>query len=416
MKTASPLETKMKRLLALVSLLLISACAPGMVGQGGPGPVRTGGEVLLDRIPEKLAGKRVGLITNHTGVDRFGVSMIDRLMAEPGLQLVALYSPEHGIRGEAAAGARIESGIDAKTGLPVHSLYGATQKPTPEMLQGVEALLFDIQDIGVRQYTYTSTMAVSMQAAAEKGIPFFVLDRPNPVTGTIIEGNILEPQHASFIGIYPAASRHGMTAGELAQYYNREQRINADLTVIPMQGWRRDMWYDETGLPWLNPSPNIRDLDAAIHYPGTVFFEATNLSEGRGTSMPFHQTGAPWLRSAEVVSAMEAMRLPGVRFEAVQIPVAAGTGKFPDQTIQGVRLVVTDRESYRPLRASLLLIDTIRRLHPGQFEYRGEMLRHAGSDRLVAAFRAGTIAALLDEWDRDSERFRQMRAPYLIYR
>jgi uncharacterized protein YbbC (DUF1343 family) len=215
-----------------------------------------------------------------------------------------------------------------------------------------------------------------------------------------------------------------MTAGELARLFNGEFGIGANLTVVPVEGWTRDMWYSETGLAWVNPSPNIRSLEAAIHYPGTVFFEATNLSEGRGTDLPFHQTGAPWLRAIEVVAAMEAMGLPGVRFEAVTLAVEENARKFPGQTIPGVRLILTNRETYQPVRASLQLIDTIRRLHPTEFEWRGvntrephmiTLTRHGGTDRLLRAFEEGTLGEFLPEWDSDAERFRQIRRPYLLY-
>jgi len=377
--------------------------------------LRPGVEVFVERPPALVRGKRVGLITNQSGIDRQRRSTIDLLRSLPDLTLVALYSPEHGIRGVAET--RVASTVDEKTGLPVHSLYGDTDKPTPQMLEGIDVLVYDIQDLGVRQYTFESTLALAMQAAAEKGIPIVVLDRPNPVTGTILEGNILEPAYQSFVGIYPILSRHGMTVGELAKMYNAEQRIGADLTVVPVEGWRRDMWWDETGLPWVNPSPNIRRLEAAIHYPGTVFFEATNVSEGRGTDFPFEQVGAPWLRNTEVVAAMNAMDLPGIRFQAVEFPTAETARKYPGQVLKGVRFTLTDRAAYRPLATSLVMIDLIRRLHPDQFQWAGATLeRHGGSARLRQAIEGGTLAELLREWEGDQATFRKKRAPYLIYR
>jgi uncharacterized protein YbbC (DUF1343 family) len=377
--------------------------------------VRPGIEAFVEHPPALVRGKRVGLITNQSGIDRQRRSTIDLLGGVRDLTLVALYSPEHGIRGVAET--RVASTVDEKTGLPIHSLYGDTDKPTPQMLEGIDVLVYDIQDLGVRQYTYESTLALAMQAAAQKGIPIVVLDRPNPVTGTILEGNILEPAYQSFVGIYPVLSRHGMTVGELARMYNVEQRIGADLTVVPVEGWRRDMWWDETGLPWVNPSPNIRRLDAAIHYPGTVFFEATNLSEGRGTDLPFEQVGAPWLRNTEVVAAMSAMNLPGIRFQAVEYATTQTARKYPGQVLKGVRFILTDRASYRPLATSLLMIDLIRRLHSDQFQWAGTTVeRHGGSARLRQAIEAGTLAELLREWEGDQTTFRAKRAPYLIYR
>lgn len=377
--------------------------------------VRPGVERLAAAPPAVLAGRRVGLITNHTGITRDGTSTIDVLAGLPGLRLVALFSPEHGIRGVAGPGEKVASGVDERTGLPIHSLYGETRKPTPQMLVGVEALVFDIQDIGARPYTYIYTLALAMEAAAEQGIPFVVLDRPNPLGGDAVEGNLLDPAFASFVGMYPIPARHGMTAGELARLFNERFGIGANLTVVPVQGWRRDAWFDETGLPWVNPSPNIRRLEAAIHYPGTVFLEGTNLSEGRGTDLPFEQTGAPWLRAEEVAAEMDALNLPGVRFDAVRLSVSPQARKFPGQTLPGVRLTLTDRETYQPVRSVLLLIDTIRRLHPANFEWSGTMDRLAGTDRLRRAVETGALPALLAEWEAEAARFRASRAPYLLY-
>lgn len=386
--------------------------------------VRPGVDMLAERLPAALAGKRVGLITNHTGRASDGRSTIDVLANDSRLQLVALFGPEHGIRGSAAEGETVDDARDARTGLPVFSLYGATRKPTPEMLRGIEALVFDIQDVGSRTYTYIYTMALAMEAAREQGIPFVVLDRPNPITGTIVEGNILDTAYASFVGMYPIPVRHGMTVGELARLFNEAFGIRADLTVVPMDGWRRDLWWDQTGLDFVPPSPNIRRLEAAIHYPGTVFFEGTNLSEGRGSEFPFEQTGAPWLRADTVVAAMEAMRLPGVRFEAVTFTPEASAAKFGGQPLHGVRLHVTDREAYRPVRTALLLIDTIRRLHPDEFRFIGPTAQHpdaywidtlAGTDRLRKAMEAGTLTRLLDTWERDARGFEATRRRYLLY-
>ncbi|HEX3159864.1 MAG TPA: DUF1343 domain-containing protein [Gemmatimonadaceae bacterium] len=386
--------------------------------------VRPGVELLADSLPAAIRGKRLGLITNHTGRDRAGRSTIDVLAAIPGVRLVALFGPEHGIRGEAAPGEKVESGRDAATGLPVHSLYGATQKPTPAMLRGVDALVFDIQDVGARPYTYVYTMALAMKAAAERRMPFVVLDRPNPIGGTMVEGNVLDTAFASFVGMYPIPERHGMTVGELARLFNAEYGLGAELYVIPAAGWRRTTWYDQTGMPWVAPSPNIKRLEAAIHYPGTVFFEGTNLSEGRGSEFAFEQTGAPWLRADSVVAVMNAMRLPGVRFEAVRFTPVATAVKFPGKELPGVRLVVTDRAVYQPVRASLLLIDAIRRLHPGDFQFTGQskqnpriywLDRLAGTDKVRLAMEAGTLPALLAGWDADEAGFRALRQPYLLY-
>ncbi|HEY0972296.1 MAG TPA: DUF1343 domain-containing protein [Gemmatimonadales bacterium] len=409
-----------------------SASTRPVTAPPGPGAVpsrlrvSTGTDVLAERLPPVLAGKRVGLVTNHTGLDASGRSTIDILFGRVDMELVALFGPEHGIRGTAAEGERVESGRDERTGLPIHSLYGATHKPTPAMLEGVEALVFDIQDVGARQYTYIYTMARAMQAAAEKGIPFVVLDRPNPVRGDIVAGGILDTAYASGVGLYSIASRHGMTAGELARMFNAEQGFGADLHVVRMRGWRRDLWHDQTGLDWVPPSPNLPRLESAIHYPGTVFFEAINLSEGRGTSHPFEQTGAPWLRAEEVAAEMNAMRLPGVRFEAVSFTPAASAAKYPGVALRGVRLVATDRDVYRPLPTVLRLIDVIRRTHPDEFRWVGGptqenpdaaywLDRLAGTDRLRRAYETGSLDAVLAAWDTESREFEARRKEYLLY-
>jgi uncharacterized protein YbbC (DUF1343 family) len=397
--------------LGVPSLFLVCAAFQAQI-------VLPGVEQFLADVPPAIRGKRVGLITNHTGVDSRGVSIIDRLTALRGMRLVALFGPEHGIRGTAADGEKVASAVDEKTRLPIFSLYGATRKPTPKMLSRVDALLFDMQDVGARPYTYISTMALAMRAAKEKGIPFVVLDRPNPIGGHIVEGNVLDTAFRSFVGMYPIASRHGMTVGELAQMFNERFGIGARLIVVPVRGWRRDMWFDETGLPWVNPSPNIRRLETAIHYPGTVFVEATNLSEGRGSGLPLEHAGAPWLRAQEVADSMNAMQLPGVRFEETQFTSPAGTAKYGGRIIPAVRFVLTDREIYRPVRTALLFIDLVRRLHPNDFRWqeRGAGLdRLAGTDELRKAIENGSLAEVLAKWSRDAMAFAADRRQYLLY-
>jgi len=367
-------------------------------------------------VPAALRGKRVGLITNNTGVDRSGTSDIDLIAQNDDLTLVALLAPEHGIRGTLEAGVTVADGVDAKTGLPVYSLYAAQgHSPTPEMLKDVDVLVYDLQEVGGRTWTYVSTMALSMQAAARKGIPFVVLDRPNPIGGDIVEGALLDPAFSSFIGMYPIPARHGMTVGELATLFNRQQGIGADLTVVPAQGWRRGQWFDQTGLPWVNPSPNLRSLAAVTSYPGTVYFEGTNLSEGRGTDRPFEQIGAPWLDAAAVVATMNAMGLPGTAFQAVTVSVADTAAKFPGQSIPAIRLTVTDRQAYRPVRTALLLIDTIRKQHPGDFAWGPSIDALTGSDRVRLAIDADRLAPLLADWDPAAAQFRASRAGYLLY-
>ncbi|CAN1568436.1 Uncharacterised conserved protein UCP016719 [Mycobacteriaceae bacterium] len=396
-------------------MLLCGAPTPVSAAPAAAG-VRPGIEVFLDDVPAAVRGKRVGLITNNTGIDRSGTSDIDLIAASDDLTLVALLAPEHGIRGTAEAGVTVGDGVDAKTGVPVYSLYGAQgNSPTPEMLKDVDVLVYDLQEVGGRTWTYVSTMALSMQAAARKGIPFVVLDRPNPIGGDIVEGALLDPAYASFIGMYPIPARHGMTVGELATLFNRQQGIGADLTVVPAQGWRRAQWFDQTGLPWVNPSPNLRSLAAVTNYPGTVYFEGTNLSEGRGTDRPFEQIGAPWLDAAAVAATMNAFALPGIAFGAVTVPVAGTAAKFPGQSIPAIRLTITDRQAYRPVRTALLLIDAIRTQHPGDFAWGPSIDALTGSDRVRLAINANRLAPLLADWDRAAAQFRASRAGYLLY-
>ena len=286
--------------------------------------VLPGLDVFLANLPRALRGKRVGLITNHSAIDRAGVSAIDRIAAHKRLTLVALLAPEHGIRGTAAEGVKVGDEVDAKTGVPVYSLYMAEDRgPTPEMLKNVDVLVYDLQEVGGRTWTYVSTMALSMKAAARRGIPFVVLDRPNPIGGEIVEGALIAPGFTSFVGMYPIPARHGLTVGELAAYFNHAFGIGADLIVARASSWQRGQWMDDTGLPWVNPSPNLRSLAALSSYPGTVYFEGTNLTEGRGTDRPFEQIGAPWLDAQAVAATMNGLYLQGVRFEPVVMQVLA---------------------------------------------------------------------------------------------
>jgi uncharacterized protein YbbC (DUF1343 family) len=283
------------------------------------------------------------------------------------------------------------------------------------MLKDVDVVLYDLQEVGGRTWTYVSTMALAMKAAARKGIPFVVLDRPNPIGGEIVEGALLDPRFASFVGMYPIPARHGMTVGELATLFNRQHGIGVELIVARVANWRRSQWFEETGLPWVNPSPNLRSPDALKSYPGSVYFEGTNLTEGRGTDRPFEQIGAPYLNAPEVARVMNEKGLPGIRFEAIMMPVQPGAAKYPGQTIPAIRFAITDRQAYRPVRTSLLLIDEIRRQHPRDFAWTRTIDRLTGSDKVRLAIEAGRLAPLLDEWDREAAAFAESREPYLLY-
>jgi uncharacterized protein YbbC (DUF1343 family) len=404
------------------ALFLVASCtqAPDRIASAAApdpqAPVRPGVDVFLSELPPAFRGKRVGLITNHSGIDRAGVSDIDRVAQHPDLTLVALLAPEHGIRGDAPAGQKIADETDVKTGVPVYSLYLAEDRgPTPAMLKDVDVLLYDLQEVGGRTWTYVSTMALSMQAAAAKGIPFVVFDRPNPIGGEIVEGALLDPAFKSFVGMYPIPARHGMTVGELATLFNEKYGIGANLTIARTENWRRAQWFDETGLPWVNPSPNLRSLAALNSYPGTVYFEGTTVAEGRGTERPFEQVGASWLNAPAVARVMNAMQLPGIRFEPITMSVDESAGKFKGQTIPAIRFDITDRQAYRPVRTALLLIDEIRRQHPADFAWRASIDRLTGSDKVRLAVEAGRLPALLDEWDREAAGFLESRKPYLLY-
>lgn len=387
------------------------------------GPVIPGIEVLLKDSLHLIAGKRVGLLTNHSGRDRAGISSVDLLFKAPGVKLTALYGPEHGIRGDAKAGEKIASGVDEKTGVKVYSLYGERETPTPDMVKDVDVLLYDIQDVGARVYTYQWTLAL-MAAAAGK--PLIILDRPNPIRADRFEGNILDLKFRSLVGQHAVALRYGLTVGELMKYLVGTKAINAQVTVVPMQNYRRAMWYDETGLPRVNPSPNLRTLDAELLYPGTVFFEGTNAAEGRGTDAPFQLIGADYLTDHVAVAAsLNALKLPGVRFDTATRTIEPGY-KFGGKTIPMIKVSVTDRNTVRPVELGIRMLRAFKAAHPKEFGWREPTVnaagrikgidRLAGTDQLTKAVDDGTVDALIAQWNADARKFEGMVKPYLIYR
>jgi uncharacterized protein YbbC (DUF1343 family) len=379
--------------------------------------VKSGMEVLLGDSIHLVRGKRVGLITNHTGLDRTGRRNIDLIYRTPGVQLVALFGPEHGLGGVVRGGDKIGFATDSATGLPVHSLYGDTRVPSAEMLRDVDVLLYDIQDVGARVYTYVWTMALAADAAGKLGKSFIVLDRPNPIRADRVEGGVLELRYRSFVGQYDVALRYGLTPGELLRYLVGSKRVAADVAVVPMQGYRRSMWYSETGLRWVNPSPNIRDEEAALLYPGTVFFEATNLSEGRGTDAPLKQVGAPWLTDAPAIAReLNGMKLNGVRFEARSVDVKAGD-KHGGRTIPMIRLHVTNKDAYEPVSTAVWLMREIYRRHPREWQWRQNGIeRLAGTAQLRRAVERGNVSALLARWKREATEFQRVSRPYRLYK
>lgn len=375
-------------------------------------PVLAGIDALARDGFTAVAGLRVGLLTNHTGRARDGTATIDLLAEAPGVRVVSLFSPEHGIRG--ILDAAVPSSIDERTKLPIHSLYGATRRPTAAMLQGLDAVVVDLQDIGARFYTYMTTVAYVMEAAAAQKIKVIVLDRPNPIGGVEIEGPALDASAASFVGHMPAMPiRHSLTLGEIARLFNGELEIGADLTVVPMRGWRRDDWFDQTSLSWINPSPNMRNLYQAALYPGIGAFEATNISVGRGTDTPFEQVGAPWIDGGRLAEALSARRIPGVRFYPVRFTPSAS--KFAGEECGGVFMVITDRGALRPVRVGVEIAAALLTLFPGQFDLERAASLFGSTDGLRRLRAGDDPAAIAASWSAAEARWRRMRAKYLLY-
>lgn len=397
----------------LLLALLLAAHA------GAAPPVRTGADVLVRDRLALLHGKRVGVITNHTGRLADGTHLVDTLVAR-GVRITALFGPEHGIRGEAAAGEKLSDSRDPATGVPVYSLYGATRKPTPAMLRNVDILLYDIQDVGVRFYTYISTMALAMEAAAEARIPVVVLDRPNPLGGLAVDGPVRVDSLASFVGHLPIPVVYGLTCGELARMIEGERWLPAglrpDLTVVPMEGWERRMLWPDTGLRWVRPSPNLPTFAAAQIYPATCFIEATDCSEGRGTDAPFQTIGAPYVDGNLLATRLAGRALPGVRWEPVRF--VPKVSKHKGTPCGGIRGEVTDQGVFQPLLTALVLLDELRTAYPGTFTVRvPTMNRLMGSVvpwRELAAGRAPSEIPSL--WQEELARFTAQAARYRVYR
>jgi uncharacterized protein YbbC (DUF1343 family) len=366
-----------------------------------------------------IAGRRVGLITNPSGMDAAGRSTIDRLNDHPDVDLVALFAPEHGLRATAAEGRLIEDSTDPATGLPVTSIYyaGSKRAPAPEDFEGIDVLVFDMQDVGARYYTYVYSMALSMEAAGRAGVPFVVLDRPNPI-GDLVQGNVLDPAFATFVGLYPIPMRHGMTPGELARTFRGLFGVEADLSVVPVEGWAPSTRFDSTGLPWVPPSPNMPDLTSALHYPGTCLFEGTNLTVGRGTDRPFQQIGAPWLDSEALASSLDAYGLKGVRFEPVRFtPVQPTDGKWAGEEVSGVRFVVTDADIYDPTIAAVAALIEAREQRVDRWDWvTAHFDRLAGTDALRLGIEARVdLEGLTSDWTSARDAFVEASLPYRIY-
>ena len=371
----------------------------------------TGIDVLEAEKFASLAGKRVGLITNQTGVDRQGRSTIDLLAHAPGIKLVALFSPEHGIRG--AVDERVSSSTDEATGLPIHSLYGDAERPTDAMLAGLDVLVFDIQDAGVRFYTYITTMGYAMEAAAAHHISFYVLDRPDSLGGDRIEGPMLDPDRTNFVGYFPMPVRMAMTLGEMARMFNTEKKIGCDLHIVLMKNWQRKMWFSDTGLRWVNPSPNLRSEEAGILYPGLEILQAGSVSVGRGTETPFEIIGAPWIRAEDLAAYLNRRVIPGVRFEPRKF--TPDSGLFKGELCEGVRVVLADRNALPSMRMGIEIAAALAKLYPSKFET-AKMITLVGNGETIRLLQEGRDpAAIVDSWNSDLEKFRKMRAKYLLY-
>jgi uncharacterized protein YbbC (DUF1343 family) len=388
-----------------------------------------------------IKNKKVGLITNQTGVNSELRNLIDLFHDNPAIDLVALYGPEHGVKGDVQAGQYIPFYRDDKYDLPVYSLYGQSVEfdspeekdsdelmrfvdtidtgkyPEKQMIENVDVLVFDLQDIGTRVYTYIATMAYCMQVCAEMGIDFIVLDRPNPINGVNMEGPVLDyPAFSSFVGVYPIPIRHGMTMGELALLFNAKYLSKkADLTVIPMEGWKRSMWFDQTGLPWVFPSPNIPTLQTATVYPGQVFLEGTNISEGRGTTKPFEIFGAPWMDGQELAHRLNAFALPGVKFrESMFTPCYS---KFKNQLCYGAQIHILDRHSYHPFITTLHIIQSVKQMYPGKFKFHPQYFdKIIGSSSVRQAIEEGKhVNELNQKFAAQVEEFASQRDSYFLY-
>jgi uncharacterized protein YbbC (DUF1343 family) len=387
--------------------------------------VALGIDRLLETDRRLVAGRRVGVVCNPSSIDSAFRHTADRLVEDADVTVAALFGPQHGFRSDVQDN-MIETphGRDARRSVPVYSLYSETREPTAEMLRDIDVLVVDLQDVGTRVYTYVYTMANCLRAAARHGVHVIVCDRPNPIGGDEVEGNLLEPAYASFVGQFPIPLRHGMTIGELARLFNDAFGIGASLDVVPLGGWRRSMYHDETGVPWIIPSPNLPTLDSAIVYPGAVLFEGTGLSEGRGTTRPFELIGAPWIDGERLADAMNARGLPGVHFRPAFFEPTFH--KHAKQTSGGCQVHVLDRRRFRPVRTAVELMSEFRRQDPARFPWREPPYEYEdrkqpidilyGSDRLRTVLDAGEdVGALVAGWKADEEAFRRTREKFLLY-
>jgi uncharacterized protein YbbC (DUF1343 family) len=404
-----------------IGLLAVALCAGPTVAStrhgatkhsGRPGRVQTGLDILEAQKFAPLRNKHVGLITNHTGLDSQGRSTADVLSHAAGVHLVALFSPEHGLAGRNDE--KVSSTKDAATGLPIFSLYGENLRPTDEMLRGIDTLVFDIQDAGVRFYTYTATMAYCMEEAAKRKIAFYVLDRPNPIGGTIVEGPVLDADKTNFVGYFPLPVRYGLTIGELAQFFNAENHINCDLHVIAMKNWHRNYFFESTGARWIPPSPNLRTLKGAVLYPGIEILQNAGISVGRGTETPFEEFGAPWINGEEVAAALNDRHLAGLRF--ANQPFIPVTGLYSGQRCGGVAVRITDRQAVRAMQMGMEIATVLKKLYPEKFDPE-KISALVGNAETIRELQAGTSPEkIVEGWNGDLSTFELLRKKYFLYK
>jgi len=387
--------------------------------------VKTGADILISEKLDIIKGKGIGIVTNHTAILSNGTHIADTLVKIDGIKVIALFGPEHGIRGDAAAGEHIKGGIDSKTNIPVYSLYGEYRKPTKDMLKGIDVLIFDIQDVGARFYTYISTLFYTIQSAGENNLEVIILDRPNPIGGLKFDGPILDKKHLSFVGIAPIPIMHGMTVGELANYFVSEKLIgdfpNIKMTVLKMKNWKREMYFDECGLPWLKPSPNIPDLNTAIVYPGTCLYEATNVSEGRGTFEPFLTIGAPFINSEQLIKEIKLHKFSGVSIEPItftpdSIPNMVNNPKHRNAKCNGIKIKVIDRKVFEPVEFGIILLYSMKKLFK-EFELREKSFyRLTGQTKTYEQI--NTLISpeeIIKSWASGLDSFQKVRQKYLLY-
>ena len=391
-----------------------------------PKNVKSGADALFESRFNIIRGKRVGLVTNHTAVLSNGKHLADALHERSDTELKVLFGPEHGVRGDTPDGSQINDSVDEKTGVPVISLYGKINKPTPEMMKDIDVLLFDIQDVGTRFYTYISTMFLCMEAAAENNVHFVVLDRPNPITGNRVEGPMRVDSLKTFVGWVPMPIAHGMTVGELAVMANLEgwlnNKVTAKLTVVKMENWKRSMWYDQTKLKWIKPSPNIRAIQTAVVYPGTCLIEGINVSEGRGTEKPLEYISAPWIDGKILSKKLNGKNLPGVKFEPitvtpVEIPGVASNPKYKGRQCNGIFVNVKDRNKYQSVRTGLAIVHAIQELYKDSLRF-----RERGFDRLAGTpvvremiLMGKSVAEIESSWKEELKEFVKKRNKALLY-